>query len=165
MNIQDLGAIGELLAAIATIATLIYLATQIKQNTNALKSSTRSSWLEAIQTTNQINSSTPENTNVWHRAVFMKEDLSGQDFTLHGIQVSAALNALESLFLEYLEGNVDEQFWESKSKTISFVLDSPSGRAIWDIWNESVLADPRFVEYINAEIIPKLQTQRDTDDA
>jgi len=33
MNVQDLGSIGELIAAIATLATLIYLAVQIRQNT------------------------------------------------------------------------------------------------------------------------------------
>ena len=33
MTIQDLGSLGELVAAIATVATLVYLAIQIKQNT------------------------------------------------------------------------------------------------------------------------------------
>ena len=37
MTIQDIGSIGELLAAIATIATLIYLAAQIRQNTQMLR--------------------------------------------------------------------------------------------------------------------------------
>ena len=36
MTIQDLGSLGELFAAVATIATLIYLARQIRQNTNQL---------------------------------------------------------------------------------------------------------------------------------
>ena len=36
MTIQDLGSIGELIAAIATVATLVYLALQIRQNTRAL---------------------------------------------------------------------------------------------------------------------------------
>jgi hypothetical protein len=33
VTIQDLGSIGELIAAIATVATLVYLAIQIRQNT------------------------------------------------------------------------------------------------------------------------------------
>jgi hypothetical protein len=40
MTIQDLGSIGELIAAVATIATLAYLAVQVRQNTRALRSST-----------------------------------------------------------------------------------------------------------------------------
>ncbi len=38
MSIQDWGAIGELVGAIAVILTLIYLATQIRQNTRQLRS-------------------------------------------------------------------------------------------------------------------------------
>lgn len=33
MTVQELGSIGELIAAVATLATLIYLAIQIRQNT------------------------------------------------------------------------------------------------------------------------------------
>jgi len=40
VTIQDLGSIGEFVAAIATIATLVYLAVQVRQNTRALRSST-----------------------------------------------------------------------------------------------------------------------------
>jgi hypothetical protein len=36
VTIQDLGSIGEFVAAIATLATLVYLAVQIRQNTRTL---------------------------------------------------------------------------------------------------------------------------------
>ena len=39
MSIQELGSLGELIAAIATVATLVYLAIQISQNTRAVKAS------------------------------------------------------------------------------------------------------------------------------
>lgn len=35
MSLQDLGNLGELIAALATVLTLGYLAIQLKQNTNA----------------------------------------------------------------------------------------------------------------------------------
>ena len=40
MTIQDIGSIGELIAAIATVGTLIYLAVQIRQNTKSIRAST-----------------------------------------------------------------------------------------------------------------------------
>jgi hypothetical protein len=39
MSIQDLGSLGELIAAIATVGTLIYLALQIRQNTAVVRTS------------------------------------------------------------------------------------------------------------------------------
>lgn len=40
MTIQDLGNLGELIEALATVATIGYLAMQVRQNTRALRSST-----------------------------------------------------------------------------------------------------------------------------
>ena len=43
MSIQDLGALGQLVAAIATVATLLYLAIQIRQNNRNLQESNSAS--------------------------------------------------------------------------------------------------------------------------
>ena len=57
MNIQDLGSIGELIAAIATLLTLGYLAIQLKQNTSALKSQTfQQSSMDMSLTANSVSS-------------------------------------------------------------------------------------------------------------
>ena len=40
MSIQDLGSLGELIAAIATLVTLLYLAMQVRHNTRALDQAT-----------------------------------------------------------------------------------------------------------------------------
>ena len=47
MTIQDLGSIGELIAAIATVATLLYLAFQIRQNTKTVRASAHHAMTES----------------------------------------------------------------------------------------------------------------------
>ena len=57
MTFQDLGSIGELIAAFATLITLGYLALQLKQNTTALKSQTfQQSSMDMSLTANSISS-------------------------------------------------------------------------------------------------------------
>ena len=46
---QLLGNYGEFVGAIAVVVTLVYLTTQIRQNTNAIRSSAYASWNEAAQ--------------------------------------------------------------------------------------------------------------------
>ena len=48
MTIQELGSIGELIGAIATVATLIYLALQIRQNSFLQSQSVRALELSAL---------------------------------------------------------------------------------------------------------------------
>jgi hypothetical protein len=49
VTIQDLGSIGEFVAALATVATLIYLAVQIRQNTTSLRAN---AYQETVRSSN-----------------------------------------------------------------------------------------------------------------
>lgn len=49
MNIMELGALGEFLGAIGVMATLIYLAVQIKQNTRAMRENKRLALAQTYQ--------------------------------------------------------------------------------------------------------------------
>ena len=49
MSIQDWGAIGEIIGALAVVASLIYLATQIRQNTRQISLSMDSAKLAAFE--------------------------------------------------------------------------------------------------------------------
>ncbi len=49
MNIQDIGALAELLSALAVLASLIYLATQIRQNTAMIIAQTVQASVDATQ--------------------------------------------------------------------------------------------------------------------
>ena len=49
MTIMELGALGELLGAIGVIATLVYLAVQVKQNTRSLEASQRLALAQTYQ--------------------------------------------------------------------------------------------------------------------
>jgi hypothetical protein len=60
MSFQDLGSIGELVAALATIATLIYLAIQIHQNTRAMRATSARETLFKLSDWHQANVSNPD---------------------------------------------------------------------------------------------------------
>jgi hypothetical protein len=49
MSFQDLGALGELIGAVAVVVSLVYLAIQIRQNTNALEMTLKSTELAAFE--------------------------------------------------------------------------------------------------------------------
>ena len=75
MSIQDLGAIGELLAAIATLATLIYLALQIRQNSRNLQESTSASMNQGWASINTRLSSDPQFASIFIRGRVKLDDL------------------------------------------------------------------------------------------
>ena len=53
MSLQDLGNIGEFIGAVGVVASLIYLALQIRQNTKAVR---RTAHISAVDAFNDFNS-------------------------------------------------------------------------------------------------------------
>ena len=49
MNLEDLGNLGEFVSAIAVVVSLLYVATQIRQNTSAVRSTSHQAVLDAAQ--------------------------------------------------------------------------------------------------------------------
>jgi alkylated DNA nucleotide flippase Atl1 len=79
VTIQDLGSVGELVGAIATVATLFYLATQIRSSTRAMRSASAQSVHESFAT--------------WYRMIASDGELS--ELTTKGLRDSESLTEAE----------------------------------------------------------------------
>ena len=70
MNIQELGSLGELIAAIATAATLFYLALQIRRSTKATQAATMDTILADWRAyEREVFILNPQNVELWRRAL------------------------------------------------------------------------------------------------
>lgn len=144
MTIQDLGSIGELIAAIATIATLLYLARQIHQNTKSVQSSNFSTWIDAVHGINHIHL---EIADFLEDALNATRKLTPDEFWRFHIHQAQFFYSIEAVFLFHLNGTVDDQYFESRMRSIKFSLTYAGSRAWWDEW-ATRLYDERFVQYV-----------------
>ena len=148
MSIQDLGSVGELIAAIATVATLLYLATQIRQNTKSVQSSNFSTWIDAVQGINQIHLEIAE---FLEDALYAKRELTPDEkwrFHIHQAQLGYSF---ESVFLFHLNGTVDDKYFASRMRSAKKSISYPGSRIWWDEWAQH-LYDERFIKYIDGEL-------------
>ena len=88
MTIQELGSIGELVGAVATIATLVYLATQIRQNSKIITASTAASTRERQIEVSRIIGTNVEAARVWRvglsdRAALTADEMQQLDGLVH----------------------------------------------------------------------------------
>jgi hypothetical protein len=138
------------------------LAAQIRQSTTATKSAAADAWRAALHKTNELQLANDHSMEVWHRGAFMREELSGQDLSTCRTLISAALSAIEKLYLEHQKGNVDDATWKAARNTLRWVLFSPSGHATWKEWTDWGLADERFAEYTNALMQAEYESEEDS---
>ncbi len=79
MTIEDLGNIGEMVAAIATVATLVYLAAQIRQNADSLRADGELRLSQQMAEWHARVSAQPDLARIWDEAAADPSALSPED--------------------------------------------------------------------------------------
>lgn len=150
MSFQDLGNLGELVAAIATVATLGYLALQLKQNTKALRSQTfQQSSMDMSLTANAI-SSNGELAEIVVKASESLDNLSPEERIRFHFWMVVALRRFEAIYVQSLYGSIDRVRIEGFERSI-LTLISSGGPAEW--WKTAKTAfSSDFVEYADKRL-------------
>ena len=117
MNINDLGSLGELIAAVATVLTLLYLARQIRSSARATKTQTSLSINDALGSILSAVRSDAEFAEIWFRGL---SDLDSLD-EVERIRFSS--HVLDMLNLaEYMNDLEKQGFGDVHIDYISWVI-------------------------------------------
>ncbi len=110
MTIMELGAIGEFIGAIAVVVTLIYLAFQMRQNTNALKLNTAGSVTEELQEMFALLASNQELAEIFVTAS-QESSLQGAERVRFNTFTHNLVRVYENAFLQWRAGVIDPAHW------------------------------------------------------
>ena len=137
----------EAVGLIAVVASLVFLALEIRQNTDALYSESRQSVLVAAQTELlQI----VENPGLVVSAT-KEGPLTEEEQVALGAWLAAAMRAREYSWLQYRDGTIDDAQWETEVFVIRWMLDSARTQQWWvNIGRKNV--NPDFGSFVDADI-------------
>ena len=126
MNWDAIGAIGEIVGAIAVVATLIYFAIQMRQYTTGLRSATFNATMQEF---NQINVAQldPALADLLDRGMEDLDSLSPTEKHQFGWIVRTYINIWENMYQQYLEGACSESYWLPYARQAKFILATPGG--------------------------------------
>jgi hypothetical protein len=130
MSIQDLGSIGELIAAVATVATLAYLAVQMGQNTRALRSSTFQQISTDMSQTAEAIAMSPDLAGIVAKAREGLAALSIEERTRFSFLMLMTFRRLESVFVQRELGSIDASLTIGFERSAISVL-AGGGAAEW----------------------------------
>jgi hypothetical protein len=105
MTIEDLGNLGDLIAAIATVATLIYLAQQIRRNSKSVEGASAQAILELEITTYTLKA---QYANVYRRGCANILDLDDDERVVFEQVVSSEMSLFSSVFIQVKNGLMDD---------------------------------------------------------
>ena len=153
MSIQDWGAIGELVGALAVVASLIYLAVQIRQSTRQISLSLESAKLEAFERTvessnhaREVLITNPEVTEIFLKGLSDYRNLPPSDKFRCNMLFRNLLSAFQGGYIRQLAMGGDPEQLEGTRKSLNTLLNNKGVRQ----WLGDVETDwrPEFASLI-----------------
>lgn len=130
MNWEIVSATGEWAGAIAVVASLLYLARQIKLSNQQSQASARYSFLEAYGQANTAISGTKDSASIFRRGLLdeLKDDDEKMQFT---VLIGQFLNTWSVMYDLHEEGQLPRNQWELVSSDIHAAFGTVGGKQFW----------------------------------
>ena len=141
MTIQDLGSIGELVAAAATVATLLYLALQIRQSVSATRANIAASQNQGEANISLFIAQDEELNRIYFDGLAEPSKLSERDERRFGALLNAQLANSEANWRYYRDGWLEQELWSAQLRFLAWVSKQPGFTRFWAVWKPSFAAD------------------------
>ena len=151
MNWDAIGAVGELVGAAAVVITLIYLSSQLRQNTRTIRLSSTKAITEELQEAFSLLASDQSLAEVFTEAA-KKTNLEGTNRVRYYTWSSNLLRVYENAFLQERDNAMDNAHWEGMTR---MMIDVTKMAAFDDYWqNRKHWLSTDFQQHMESEIIP-----------
>ena len=165
MSWQDLGSIGELISAIAVVASLVYLAYQIRQNTSQIDQNTKA--VRAAATDSSISHAMAvrqtiiENEDVariFQAGAADPETLSEEELLRYRLTLYNAVVSMANIFSQSRFAELSPEMWDAQIPTIQRTLSTKGGRWFWANYGREF--ETSFRQEV-ARILPELRSDNE----
>ena len=130
MSLEDLGNIGEFVAAIAVVVSLLYLAVQIRGDARAKRGATIHAQTQASAGFLNILVASPDVAELYFRGVHDFAPLQGAELIRFSSLMMHMFRLYEDQFLQWTEGDLDPKVWNLEAP-LDDLLALPGVRAWW----------------------------------
>jgi len=132
MNWDAIGAVGEILGAIAVFLTLAYLAIQIRQNTKAVQASAVDSGISTVSSVRQAMFESAELTDIYIKGSAEPDSLSKAEKIRYRLLVHNILMAESNIHAQALMTGLSNSTWVTQLPIIARQVSSPGGKWFWE---------------------------------
>ena len=131
MTLNELGSLGEFISGLAVVATLIYLALQIRHNTRAVRSSMHQDMVGSTARIAQSVSDSPDVGRIVLKADEDYDNLTKEEFIRFEAYAERVFGNFESVFYSYRNSMIEQDLWESWEASYLADISRNAMRRFW----------------------------------
>jgi hypothetical protein len=168
LTIQDLGSVGDLIAALATLVTLVYLATQVRQAKREFHESSQRARAEFTvgmgerAAAQQLDWFSPDGPNkTMMKALLTDEKLTREEAFEFAVQMSIFIGGLVQSEQLNRQSLLDSEFLRTRRSIYRPYLEMPRVRKWWIRTGKQFYAHSEAVDLIN-RMVEEIEANEDS---
>ena len=148
MNWEAIGAIGEIIGAAAVVGSLVYLAVQIRHNSQLLKRTATADTVSALRDFSALMLAHSELPLIYQKGVEGMENLNMEEWGQFVLLVFNFMKAMEDLHYQHINGAMDPEVWSGWESLGRGYITSPGFQEYWA--ERRSIFGPRFQEWVDS---------------
>ncbi len=132
MSLEEFNYIAEIIASVAVIGSLLYIAWEIRLNTVATQTSAAQAYVAADNETVGLINSAGNLADILHRGADGMSALQGGDLIQFMAFHDQLFVSFQSFYLQWKKGALDERLWITYQQAIVELLAQQGQREWWD---------------------------------
>ena len=132
MELEQLSFISEIVAAIAVIASLIYVGRQVKENTTATKSTAAQAMADTMNGYVGLINSSSNLSDILHKGATGLDNLQGGEVIQFGAFHDQMFICSESLYYQWNDGVLDDHLWNVYRHAMVDILMQKGSQDWWE---------------------------------
>lgn len=147
-QLESLANLGEIIGAIAVVVSLIYLAVQVRQNTQAQRTENFSRALDRVAAMQATLSQDSDTAVIFSKGVVEPSNLSPKERLQFTWAMYELFGAFEFMFLASRDAAIPDEVWQRWSAAVAWWLTFPGVQTWWEI--RPIPFTRSFTSYIEA---------------
>jgi hypothetical protein len=153
MTLNDLANLGQIIGALAVVISLIYVALQIRQNTNAIRSATAQTVHEHFANWYHLIAADAELAQIAANGLRDYASPSEKEKVRFVATFMSFLSYSQNAFLKWREGLLKPALWLGWEQVMMNLFGAPGGKALWK--ERSYLFGEEFRQYIENDLMAR----------
>jgi hypothetical protein len=133
MTLNELGNIGEIVSSIGVIVSLVYVAVQIRKNTETERTSTYQSVVSDFGSLNQTMSNNAELSYLYVKAMENFVDLKSDEKARVSQLFFVTFHYFENMYYQYRKGYLEEDVWRGWKRLMLTYYARPGFQTWWSV--------------------------------
>ena len=136
MNWEAIGAVGEIVGALAVLVTLVYLAMQIRQNTKSVQAAAVDSANSQVSRIREVIFADADVANMYRRGNEDPASLSEDDTIRYRLLIHNIMLALSNSITQASVSGLSESMTQVELPILGRVVGTAGGRWFWDTYRQ-----------------------------